>query len=709
MFETLRLAEISSLNGLLRTPVFLLVPAVLLVLSACATASPGPPATRVEAVTEVLHGVAVTDPYRWLEDQESAETRAWIETQNRYTSALLDPLPARGELVERFAALSRVDLRTAPLERAGRYFFQLRARGEERYVIAMRRGLGGGDEVLVDARTLSADAALSVELIDAAADGRTLLYNTRQGGEDEISLALLDVEGRVTRERLPRALYQSVALAPDGKTIYYVKQSAAGPRIFRHGAGSAVEADRELFGAGYGPEKIIGLNLSDDGRYLLATVYYGASVDRSDLFLADLGGDGAFETVVEGVEAVFEGQVAGGKLFIRTNWQAPGGRLLATEVGNLARESWREIVAERPDAAIESFAALAGRLLVFYIWQVRSQVVAYTPEGSRLGELDFGPPGTLVSARGRWESPELFFGFSSLHLPTTIYRFDAATGERTVWARPELPFDASAIEVEQVWYNSKDGTRVPMFLVHKKGLKLDGGNPTLLSGYGGFNVSLTPAFSPTIAVWVERGGVYAQPNLRGGGEFGEAWHRAGMLDKKQNVFDDFYAAAEWLIREGYTRPSKLAASGGSNGGLLMGALATQRPELARAILCTYPLLDMVRYHRFLVARYWIPEYGSAEDPEQFEVLHAYSPYHHVRPGVTYPAMLFVTGDGDTRVAPLHARKMAALMQAVARPEVPVLLRYHTTAGHAGAEPVSQQVEHQAEALSFLFWQLGVRE
>jgi prolyl oligopeptidase len=330
-------------------------------------------------------------------------------------------------------------------------------------------------------------------------------------------------------------------------------------------------------------------------------------------------------------------------------------------------------------------------------------------DGKPAGEISFPAIGTVSGVSGRWGSDEAFFSFSSFHIPTTIYRYEVSTGRKSVWARLEVPVDSETMELEQVWYKSKDGTEVPMFLLHKKGIALDGNNPVLLTGYGGFNISLTPRFRATAVAWVEAGGVFAIPNLRGGGEFGEKWHEAGMFGNKQNVFDDFIAAAEWLIENKYTNPGRLAIAGGSNGGLLVGAALTQRPELFKAVVCSYPLLDMLRYHKFLVARFWISEYGSSDDPEQFKYLYEYSPYHNVKKGVKYPAVLFVTGDADTRVAPLHARKMAALLQASTGSEEPVLLKYDTKAGHAGGMPVEKQIEDSTDMLSFLFWQLGMGE
>jgi prolyl oligopeptidase len=367
--------------------------------------------------------------------------------------------------------------------------------------------------------------------------------------------------------------------------------------------------------------------------------------------------------------------------------------------------NWREIIPEG-EHVMQSASPAGGTLWVNYLENVVGKIRIFDLEGNHLRDLEMPSLGT-VAGGGEWDSDEAFYVFTSFHMPTTTYRYTVSTGESEVWFRPDIPFDSEAYEVEQVWYESKDGTRVPMFLAHRKGLALNGDNPVLLTGYGGFNISMTPSFNPSMAVGLENGAVIALPNLRGGSEFGEEWHRAGMFGNKQNVFDDFIAAAEWLIANGYTKPERLAIYGGSNGGLLVGAALTQRPDLYKAVVCTYPLLDMIRYQQFLVARYWVPEYGSSENPEQFPYLLAYSPYQNVHPGTAYPATLFITGDGDTRVAPLHARKMAAAVQAANAGPNPILLRYDTEAGHSGGMPVSKQIEDSTDLLSFLFWQLGV--
>jgi prolyl oligopeptidase len=357
-------------------------------------------------------------------------------------------------------------------------------------------------------------------------------------------------------------------------------------------------------------------------------------------------------------------------------------------------------------------STVGGRLFASYLENVQTRIKSFAPDGTPAGELTTPGVGVTGNLLGEWERDEAFFTFSSLSTPQTIYRYVVSSGEREVWARQQIPVSGDSVEIKQVWFVSKDRTKVPMFVAHRKGLKLDGSSPALLTGYGGFNVSQTPGFSARAAFWIENGGVFALPSLRGGGEFGEEWHRAGMLDRKQTVFDDFTAAAEWLVKNGYTSPARLAISGGSNGGLLVGAALTQRPELFRAVVCSYPLLDMVRYHKFLVAGYWVPEYGSADDAAQFKYLFAYSPYHRVTKGVKYPAVLFITGDADTRVAPLHARKMTALLQdQTGSPpaERPVLLKYDTKAGHSGGIPLGRQIERLADEMRFLFWQLGIAE
>ena len=689
--------------------------AALLFASLSLLAEPAnrPPETKKEEVKETIHGVEITDPYRWLEDQNSPETRAWIDTQNAYTKSVLGDLPGRAAVEERIGELLKVDISSTPMERKGRYFFSRRHADRDLPILYVRKGIQGPDEVLVDPHSLSADHTTSVNFLDVASDGTLVAYGARQGGEDEITVKLLQVEGRRDLpDVLPRARYSGVAITGDRGAIYYSKQTKEGPRVFRHKMGTDVAEDVKLFGDGYGPEKIVSVGLSDDARYLVLVVFHGSAAAQTEVYFQDLVTGGPIQTVVNDVKARFLPSTAGDRMFLQTNWEAPKGRVLSVDLKAPGREHWKTVV---PDSkfAIEDTRVAGGRLFVRYLENVVPKVRIFDASGKPHGEISFPSVGTVGNVSGEWGKREAFFAYQSFLVPSTIYRYDVSTGARSVWAKQRIPLQSDRYEVEQVRYTSRDGTEIPMFVVHRKGLVLDGSSPALLTGYGGFTLSQTPAFSARAALWVERGGVYAVANLRGGSEFGEAWHKAGMLDRKQNVFDDFIAAADWLIAKGYTSNRRLAISGGSNGGLLVGAALTQRPGLFSAVVCSYPLLDMIRYHKFFVASYWVPEYGSSEDPAQFAYLYAYSPYHHVRPAIAYPAVLFITGDSDTRVAPLHARKMTALLQADSNDlaEKPVLLYYDTKAGHSRGinTPVAKQIEDLTTEAMFLYWQLGMLE
>jgi prolyl oligopeptidase len=664
-----------------------------------------PPKTRTDDVKELIQGVEIADPYRWLEDQQSPETRAWISAQNTYTRALLDSWPGRAALKQRLKELMKVEDINVPQERNGRYFFKRRAADQDQGVLYMRVGSEGKDEVLVDPNPLSPDKNISVDLQDVSNDGTLVAYSLRHGGEDETTVHLLDVNTRSELpDQLPKRDYFTISIKPDKSGLYYTWAAPESPRLSYHETGSDPAKDREVFGHGYGPDKIILCDLSEHGRYLTIHVLYGAAADRTEVYFQDLQKKGPIRPLVNDIPARFMGEAGGDHVFLQTNWKAPNGRVLVVDLGNPARENWREIVPES-DAAIESLSLAGGKLFVKYIRNASSQVQVFDAGGVHVRDVELPTMGSIGEFNARWTSKEAFYGFASFPIPQRIYRYDADTGKQSVWAQTHVPIHGERLEVKQVWYRSKDKIRIPMFLMYRKGTKLDGNNPTLLTGYGGFNANETPYFSPRVALWAEQGGIFAEPNLRGGGEFGEAWHRAGMLDRKQAVFDDFIAAAEWLVDQHYTRPAKLAIEGRSNGGLLVGAALTQRPDLFRAVMCGYPLLDMLRYHKFFVAKYWVSEYGSADDPAQFKYLYAYSPYQHVKPGTKYPAVLFVTGDGDTRVAPLHARKMTALLQADTGSDRPVLLRYDTEAGHSQGVSVSKAIDEATDSLGFLYWQL----
>jgi prolyl oligopeptidase len=665
-----------------------------------------PPKTRTDDVKEWVQGVEIADPYRWLEDQQSPETRAWIDAQNKYTRAFLDSWPGRAALKRRLTDLMKVETLEVPLERNGKYFFKRRAAEQDQGVLYMRVGPEGKDEVLVDPNPLSPDKNISVDLRDISSDGTLVAYSLRKGGEDETAVHLLDASTRTELpDQLPKRRYFGFSIKPNKSGLYYSWAAPDGPRLNYHAMGSDPSKDRELFGKGYGPDKIIRCDLSEDGRYLTIHVFYGTAADRTEVYFQDLEKKGPIRPLVNDIPARFLGEVGGDHAFLQTNWKAPNGRVLEVDFENPARENWRAIVPES-DAAIESFSLAGGKLFVKYTRNASSQVKEFDGSGAHVRDIALPTIGSVEEFNGRWTSKEAFYRFDSFPIPRRIYRYNTDTGNQSVWAEINVPIHSENFEVKQVWYRSKDKTRVPMFLMYRKGTKLDGNNPTLLTGYGGFNLNVTPHFSAGAALWAEQGGIFAEPNLRGGGEFGEEWHRAGMLSRKQNVFDDFVAAAEWLVNNHYTQPAKLAIEGGSNGGLLVGTALTQRPDLFRAVVCAYPLLDMLRYQKFFVAKYWVSEYGSADDPAQFKYIYAYSPYQCVKPGTKYPAVLFVTGDGDTRVAPLHARKMTALLQADTGSDRPVLLRYDTEAGHSRGVSITKAIDEATDSLGFLYWQLG---
>ncbi len=692
----------------------MIAPALALVLAVFATPSRAqdrsskcPPPTRIDNVKENIHGVEITDSYRWLEDQASPETRAWIDAQDKCTESALRKLPGREAITARLTALMKVDTVGVPRAYGGRYFFTKRGADQDLAAIYMRKGADGSAELLVDPGPMSADHTVSVNLARVSEDGKLIAFGVRKGGEDEVTIHLMDTDTRKELpDQLPRSDYFGVVILPGRGGLYYSRLTGEGPRVYFHALGTDSANDKEIFGQGYGKDKIIGIDISDDGRYLSILVAYGSGTERSEVYVQDVRNHGPITKIVKDVDGFFNGEIAGDTMYVLTNWQAPKWRVIAVDLKNPAQEHWRVVIPEG-DARIESAGLAGGKLLVQYTRNATSALKLFGVNGKAAGEVKLPALGTVTGLQGHWNSGEAFFGFRSFPIPETIYRYDVAKGSLTPWARPKVPIESAEYEVKQVWYESKDKTRVPMFLFYKKGLKLDGSRQVLLTGYGGFDVSETPNFVANAVVWAEQGGVWAVANMRGGGEFGEAWHHAGMMGNKQNVFDDFISAAEWLVKNNYTKPVKLSIMGGSNGGLLVGAALTQRPDLFQAVVCLYPLLDMIRFQKFLVARWWVPEYGSSDDPEQFKYIYAYSPYQHVRAGTKYPAVLFITGDGDTRVAPLHARKMAAELQAETGSDRPVLLLYDTKSGHSGGRPIGKQIEEGTDLLSFLFWQLGV--
>lgn len=678
----------------------------LLALPMMMTAQIQYPDAPVRPVTETLHGVTLTDPYRWLEEDQAPETRRFVDEQMRLTRSLLDPRADRAAFRQRLTELQRVEKTDVPFVRNGRYFYTKRPAAATREAIYFRASAGSEEVLLVDPAVAAGGDLGSVQLMGVSGDGRWVAYGVRAGGADEQEVRFLNADSRQERGvKLTASRYLEVDLTADGGMVYYSDLPVGGPRVFRLDLTKAGAAPEQLFGQGLGAKMIAVSRLSEDDRHLVVEKFEGSSGDRGEIHVLEIA-TGRWTALVKGMEARSTARVHNGIAYVMTNWNAPRNRIYRVDLAKPQRHFWRLIVPEGPDA-IDEFHLAGGHLLVQTLRNATARVELYTLEGRPVRALELPGLGTVAGVKASADADEIYLQYTSLNTPAQILRYGTAAGGAAVWARTAAPVDSESLEVKQVWFTSKDGTRVPMFLMMRKGTVLDGARPVLLYGYGGFNVSVTPAFSANYVAFAERGGVVAVSNLRGGGEFGEQWHKAGMLENKQNVFDDYIAAAEWLIANKYTTPEKLAIYGGSNGGLLVGAALTQRPELYRAVVCTVPLLDMVRFHKFLIAPLWVPEYGSADDPRQFEYIRKYSPYHNVKKGERYPAVLIVTGDSDTRVAPLHARKMAALLQAAAKPERPVMLHYDTASGHSTGLPVTKVIEDGADVLTFLAWQLGM--
>jgi prolyl oligopeptidase len=685
-----------------------------------------PPKAAEKPVIDIFHGTKVLDNYRWLEDGKNPETQKWVEEEMAYTRGILDRLAGRDAINKRLTELLSIGSVTPPMIAGRHYFYTKREGMQNQPVLYVRDGLNGPDRVLVDANKLSADGTIALDWYYPSETGKYVAYGTSPSGSEMSTLHIIETKtGTILRDTIERTRAASVAWKLDNSGFYYTRYPKKGDvpdgqemynrHVYYHELTNDPEdhpedSDPLIFGQGRDPEDWPSVYLSNDGRWLLISVQQGWT--KTELFLMDVKAGTPPTRITTGKNFLYNGEVYNDKLFITTNEDAPRYRVFVADAGNYDRDAWKELIPQT-DAVLQGTGVFGGKLFAQYEQNASSLLKLFDLDGKHLNDLTLPAIGSVYGSGGRWDRDEIFYGFQSFTFAPSIYRYDLKTGSTSLWANVEAPsIDPAAYEVGQEWFHSKDGTRVPMFVVHKKGIEKNGHNPTLLTAYGGFNLSLTPAFSRPAYLWMEHGGIYAVANLRGGAEFGEDWHRAGMLDKKQNVFDDMIAAAEHLIAEKYTDRNHLAIQGGSNGGLLMGAMITQRPDLFRAVICQVPLLDMLHYQDFQIAKLWIPEYGTAEKVDDFKWLYAYSPYHHVKPGTEYPAVLFMTADTDTRVDPMHAKKMAAEMQAEAKNGAshtrPILLRIETKAGHGAGKPVTKQIEEFTDVYSFLFWQLGVK-
>jgi len=681
------------------------------------------PPSRRDDVVERLHGVAVHDPYRWLEDPSRPEVQEWMKAQDGYARAHLAKLPGRDALAARFAEVFYYDQIDPPEHRGGRYFFSRKHKDKEKAIVHWKQGEHGDEKVLLDPNTWSSDGSAGLHGWWPSWDGRYVAFNRSEHNADETTMSVIDVAtGKLLPDTIAGTKYGQASWAADHRGFYYVwvpPSSAQLPVADRpgqaelrfHALGTDPVKDPVVHEAIRNPQVFLGGVASRDGHWLFAEVRHGWN--STDVYFKDLRAHQQGWTVlVEGVAATFTVHSFRDVFYVRTNDGAPRFRIYAVDPRRPARANWREIVAER-DATLESFAVVGGSLALGYLRSAASFVELHDLHGTLIRKLELPPLGSASPMRGLPDEDDAYLAYTSFTEPHVVYKVSIRRGTITEWARVSLPIDTSKFMTEQVRYPSKDGTEITMFLVHRKDAVKDGKTPTYLTGYGGFALPVLPGFVSSRsswaahAVWLEHGGMIAVPNLRGGDEYGEEWHKAGMLLVKQHVFDDFIAAARWLETTGWTSRDHLAISGGSNGGLLMGAAITQAPELFKAVVCEVPLLDMVRYHLFGSGKTWVPEYGSAEDPAQFQALYAYSPYHHVKPGVAYPAVLMSSADHDDRVDPLHARKFTALLQGAAGGDAPVWLRIQTNAGHGGVDQVKEKIQQNADTYAFLMWQLGI--
>ena len=681
-----------------------------------------PPARKSDVVGD-YHGTKVPDPYRWLEDPDSPETRVWIEAENRVTARYLAQIPQRDAIRKRLTELWNYPKYGAPFHKAGRYFFFKNDGLQNQSVLYKQASLTADPETLLDPNLLSDDGTVAISTLAVSEDGRLIAYGTSASGSDWEEFRVRDVAtARDLADHLKWIKFSGASWTKDGAGFFYSRYPEPADkaltdvnrfqRVYYHRLGTDQASDVLVYERSDQPDWGFSADVTDDGRYAVLQVWLGTD-RRNRVYYLDLK-DAKHPRVQGEVVRLLDDFDAGygfigndGPVFyFLTDLDAPRKRVIAIDTRHPERARWRELIPQGDDV-IESVQIIHDTFVANSLQDAHSRLRVFALDGRFVTDVALPTLGSVGAVSGERKDDQMFFAFTSFLYPTTIFRYDFKTGQSSVFKTPTIDFDPSGYETEQVFYRSKDGTRVPMFITHKKGLKRDGANPTYLYGYGGFDISLTPSFSVGTLVWLEMGGVYAMPNLRGGGEYGEEWHQAGMHEKKQNVFDDFIAAAEYLIKEGYTAPAKLVIGGGSNGGLLVGAAITQRPELFGAALPAVGVMDMLRFHKFTIGWAWVTEYGSADSAAQFLYLYKYSPLHNIRPGTRYPATLITTADHDDRVVPGHSFKFAATLQAAQVGPQPVLIEIETKAGHGAGKPTSKIIEEQADRFAFLVKNLAV--
>ena len=679
---------------------------------------PYPKTAQTNHVDE-YHGVKVPDPYRWLEDDNASDTKAWVEAQNQVTFRYLAQIPKRDQIKRRLTQLWNFERYGLPFKEGNRYFWSKNDGLQNQSVFYVADAADAPPRVLLDPNTLSTDGTVALGGLAVSRDGKLLAYGLSSAGSDWQEWRVRDVK---TGHDLPDVIkwvkFSSASWGKDGRGFFYSRyaEPEAGEKLkgvnkfqklYFHRLGSPQSEDALIYERGDQPDWGFGARVTDDGRFLIISIWQGTD-RRNRVYYKDLTQPGA--SVVKLLDD-FDADYSfvdndGGLFWFYTDLKAPRGRVIAIDTTRPERANWREIIPQAAET-LKGVNVLQDQFVANYLKDARSQVKWFTRDGKALGEMALPGLGSVSGFGGKRSDTETFYSFTSFTTPGSIYRYEVKTGQSTVFREPKVDFNSARYETKQVFYASKDGTKIPMFVTYRMGLKLDGSNPTYLYGYGGFNISQTPGFSVTMATWLEMGGVYAVANLRGGGEYGEDWHQAGTKLKKQNVFDDFIAAGEWLIANKYTRPDRLAIAGGSNGGLLVGACMTQRPELFGACLPAVGVMDMLRFHKFTIGWAWTSDYGSSDNADEFKALLAYSPLHQLRPGVKYPATLVTTADHDDRVVPAHSFKFAARLQECQGGARPVLIRIETKAGHGAGKPTTKLIEEATDKLGFLVRELNM--
>jgi len=667
----------------------------------------------MDDVVDNYHGTKVSDPYRWMEDPNSEETISWVEEQNKLTFDFLNKDSEREEIKDRLSLLWNYPKYTLPRKKGVRYFFYKNEGLQNQYVLYMQKSLDGVPELVLNPNELSEDGTVSLNRAFFSHDGTLMAYGLSTSGSDwqEIKVRNIDT-GKDYNEVIKWLRVGGVTWKHDNSGFYYSRYPEPGTvakedetkynRVYFHKLDTPQKDDILVYERPDLKELSFAPFITDDGEYLILYIFEGTDpknriyyckVDSNEDFIPLLDSGDASYDFIDNIESTF---------YIKTDLNAPKGRIIAIDLNNPAKENWKEILPEQEDT-MSYVTMVNNQFVIEYIHDVCSVLKLYNTDGTFSRDIELPAPGSIAGLTGERKDTEMFLAFNSFLYPSAMFRYDFKTDKLTSFRKSEIKFDPSGYETRQVFYKSKDATEVPMFITCRKDITLDGNNPTILYGYGGFNYSITPFFSIPTAVWLEQGGVYAVANIRGGAEYGEDWHKAGMLDKKQNVFDDFISAGEWLIENKYTSSSRLAINGGSNGGLLVAACMTQRPDLFGAVVCDVPLTDMLRYHKFTIGYFWISEYGNAEeDPKDFNVLYAYSPLHNVRYGLTYPPTFVMTADHDDRVVASHAKKFVATLQAKDSGENPILLRVETKAGHGGGKPTSKVIDEYSDIFAFLF-------